>query len=90
MVKIVWTLAPTPGDTKTFNLFRDVDIQNREEICRCTFCENASSFIDEHMEHYEEYHASIDTSISCKFGNCDFKADLPENMIKYIMREHHK
>ena len=77
-------------DTKTFKMYRGIDIQNHENVCRCMVCDFTSAFIDEHMEHYDEDHEDIDISISCTFDRCAFKADLPENLIKHIMREHHK
>ena len=77
-------------DTKMFKFYRGIDIQNHEYVCRCTVCRNASSFIDEHMEHFDEYHNEIDTSLSCTFHNCVYKADLPETLIQHIMRKHHK
>ena len=47
-----------------------------------------SAFIDEHMEHYEEDHLDVDIAIKCKLENCDFKANIPEDMIMHI-RYHH-
>ena len=67
-----------------------VDTMTFVRVFPCEECDTKSCGMDEHKKHFEKDHKDMQYEHGCLFNSCEFKALLPEQLIKHFTDKHEK